>query len=130
MRLLRIGSAMVPLIGCAAAADVSTTSITSAEVGSTHVVAVDGAIGEISRAQCARAQACGAVEQRGIYRGADYCDADLRRATRDDLLGHHCKFVDGARLDACIEAIGRESCANMNVSEKAPDVCRASWLCP
>ncbi len=129
MRVLCIGSAVATFIGCAGA-DVSTTSITSAEVESAHVVAIDGAIDEITRAQCARAQACGAVDQRGIYRGADYCDADVRRATRDDLLGHHCKYVEGARLDACIEAIGRENCANMGVSEKAPDVCRSSRLCP
>ncbi|HSQ67291.1 MAG TPA: DUF6184 family natural product biosynthesis lipoprotein [Polyangiaceae bacterium] len=130
MRALRISCIIAPLVGCAASADVSTTSLTSAEVKSAHVVAIDGAISEITRAQCARAQACGAVDSRGIYRGADYCDADIRRATRDDLLGHHCKYVDGARLAACVDAIGRENCANMNETEKAPEVCRSGWLCP
>ncbi len=117
------------LCACAAENEASTTTLTSAELRPTHVVPTEPAIERITHAQCARAQACGAVEQRGIYRSADYCESDVSRATRDDMYGSDCVYVDAARLDACIEAIRTEPCSRMNESERSPGACRRSWLC-
>jgi len=116
---------------CACAEEpVSTTTTTAAELRATKVVATEAAIEDMTHEQCARAQACGAPEQRGIYLSADYCESNIRRATRDDFLtGPNCVYLDAARLAECLDAIRREPCDRMNENERAPGACRRSYLC-
>jgi hypothetical protein len=128
MKALRVVCGLAPLVGCVGAADVSTTTTTAAELGPARLVETQPAIHEITRAQCARAQACGAVASRGIYRGADYCDNDVTPTTRDEL--DDCEAVDASRLAACVEAIRNEDCATLGVAVRAPDACRRALLCP
>jgi hypothetical protein len=124
--LVFVSSAAVGL----ACTDVSTTRTTAADFGG-DAVPMEEAVSAITRAQCSRAEACGAVPQRGIYRSADYCDADLRRETHDDLFsGASCDYVDTARLAVCVEAIRQASCADLDVTrERAPSTCRREELC-
>jgi hypothetical protein len=113
------------LVGCASV-ETGRTTTTAAEVGAVDTLA---AATQIIHAHCARAQACGAYPSRGIYRDADYCETDLRRSTLDALDVDRCKSVDARRLDACIQALDRESCADMNYTELTPSACAREKLC-
>lgn len=115
---------MAALAACATAQTNESVETTAASF-----VPTAGAAGAVGRTQCARAQACGAVVTRGVYRGEDYCE-DLRRKIDDDLLGGGaCKWVDRRRLDVCLDSIRSESCATMNFTERLPPPCRRAWLC-
>ena len=115
----------VALAGCGAAPTNETVETTGASF-----VSSAGAADAVGRTECARTQACGAVASRGIYRGADYCETDLRTKIDDDLLGAGaCKWIDRGRLEACLDAIRSESCATMGIDERPPPPCRRAWLC-
>jgi hypothetical protein len=117
------------LVGCGASADVGTTETTAAELHPTKVVATEPAVADITRAECARAQACGAVVTRGIYRDADYCETSVDRAVRDELQDDRCTYIDRASFANCLDAIRRESCADLNFTEHVPTACRHAALC-
>ena len=117
------------LVGCGASADVSTTQTTAAELRPIKVVATEPTVADITRAECARAQACGAVVTRGIYRDADYCETTVDRAVRDELLTDRCTYVDRAGAAKCLDVIRHESCAEMNFTERVPAACRHDALC-
>ena len=123
-----LAASTVALLACVEA---STTTTTAADLGGAQLVPTEDAIGRITRAQCARVEACGAVPSRGVYRGFDYCDTDLRRETKDELLGGaRCDYVDTARLATCIDVIQRQSCAMFDETrERPPAVCRRARLC-
>ncbi len=130
--MLHVGSmtplrfAALVLVGCATEPEIGTTTTTAAPVGAMDPAAASSAI---AQAHCARAQACGAYTSRGIYRDADYCEADLLRSTLDELDRDYCRSVDFARLTTCIEAVRSESCADLNFTEKAPPECNRAVLC-
>jgi len=124
----RFASAVAWLVGCAGAADVSTTSTTSAVVTPGSVVGSEQAIEELVRAQCKRAQACGASTAPGVYYGADYCSTNIEPATRDDLTGA-CPVVDSSRLAVCLDSVARAPCAMLNETVRAPWPCRRGALC-
>lgn len=117
------------LVGCGSRADVGTTETTAAELRPIKVVATEPAVADITRAECARAQACGAVISRGIYRDADYCETNIDRAVRDELLGGKCAYIDRAGIAKCLDTINRESCADLNFTEHVPAACRRAALC-
>ena len=117
------------LVGCGASADVGTTETTSAAVRPIDVVATEPAVADITHAECARAQACGAVISRGIYRDADYCETNIDRAVRDELLTDRCAYIDRAGTAKCLDTIRRESCADLNFTERVPTACRRAALC-
>lgn len=117
------------LVGCGASADVGVTETTSAELRPIKVVATEPAVADITRAECARAQACGAVISRGIYRDADYCETNINRAVRDELLTDRCAYIDRAGIAKCLDTISRESCADLNFTEHVPTACRRAALC-
>jgi hypothetical protein len=117
------------LVGCSASADVGTTQTTSATLGPIKVVATQPAVADIVRAECARAQACGAIISRGIYRDADYCEANIDRAVRDELLTDRCTYIDRAGIAKCLDTISREACADLNFTEHVPKACTHAALC-
>jgi hypothetical protein len=119
----------VLLIGCSASADVGTTETTAAVLRPTKVVATEPAMADIIRAECARAQACGAVISRGIYRDADYCETNIDRAVRDELFTDRCAYIDRAGIAKCLDTIRNESCADLNFTERVPPPCRRAALC-
>ena len=114
---------------CATSADVATTETTSAVLRPTRVIATDPTVADITRAECARAQACGAVISRGIYRDADYCETTVNRAVRDELLTERCTNIDRAGAAKCLDTIRHESCAEMNFTEHVPTACTHDALC-
>jgi len=117
----------IALCACASeSSDVSMTTTTSAEVG--RRVPTTVAIERMTHAQCARAQACGAIEQRGIYWSADFCQ-ESARAIRDEMAPPTCTTIDSWRLDACFEAIRLQSCQRVAENERAPADCRKAALC-
>jgi hypothetical protein len=117
------------LIHCAASADVSTTETTSAVLRPIRVVATEGAINDITRAECARAEACGGAPSRGVYVDADYCETDVHRAVRDELVTGGCAYVDRGAVAACLDSIRHESCGDLNFTKRAPTACRHAALC-
>jgi hypothetical protein len=121
--------ALGALVGCGASADVGTTETTSASLSPLKVVATEPAVADITRAECARAQACGAVVTRGIYRDADYCESNVDRAVRDELLNDRCGYIDRAGITKCLDVIRHESCADLNFTEHVPPACRHAVLC-
>ena len=116
-------------VGCAASANVGTTETTAAELRPIKVVATEPAVADITRAECARAQACGAVVSRGIYRDADYCESNVDRAVREELLTDRCAYIDRAGIAKCLDTIRHESCADLNFTERVPPSCRRAALC-
>ena len=119
----------VALVGCSASTDVGSTETTSAELRPIKVVATDPTVAEITHAECARAQACGAVISRGIYRDADYCGTTVDRAVRDELLTDRCTNIDRAGAAKCLDTIRHESCADLNFTEHVPTACTHDALC-
>ena len=117
------------LVACGASADVGTTETTSAVLSPIKVVATEPAVADITRAECARAQACGAVISRGIYRDADYCETNIDRAVRDELPKDRCAYIDRAGIAKCLTAIRTESCADLNFTERVPTACSRAALC-
>ena len=115
--------------GCAAPAAVSTTETTSGTLRPIRVVATEPAIDDITRTECERAQACGAVVSLGIYRDSDYCSTEINRAVRDELLTPGCGYIDRAGIATCLDAIRHETCADLNFTERAPSACRHAALC-
>ena len=119
----------IALVGCTSRAEVGTTETTAAVLRPIKVVATEPAVADITRAECARAQACGAVISRGIYRDASYCETDIDRAVRDELLTDRCAYVEREGIAKCLTAIRTESCAELNFTEHVPPACRRAALC-
>jgi hypothetical protein len=117
------------LVGCGTSADVGTTQTTAAELRPIKVVATEPALADITRAECARAQACGAVISRGIYRDSDYCETNIDRAVHEELPVDQCAYIDRAGIAKCLDTISKESCAELNFTERVPTACRRAALC-
>ena len=126
--ILRIASSVgcLAVVACAAVGETETTAADARA----SLVPTEVAIGHIVHEQCARAEACGNVPSRGVYRDADYCETDLGRATRSELAtAPDCAWVDGLGLAACLDAVRAESCALVNAMEREPPACSRARLC-
>lgn len=124
MKIVRLACVLATVAGCGASVTTGTAELTGATFAP-----VGGAANTIRLAECARAQACGVVPSRGVYRDADFCETDLRRKIDDDLLSGNCRWVDAGRLDVCLDAVRAESCATMEIAERPPPPCRHASLC-
>ena len=112
---LVLAAPVILLVGCAEAPSAAV------EITGARLVPVGAALGDVTRAQCARAQACGAIASLGIYRDASYCD-ELSRHTLD-LVGRNCSYADGAAVDECVQALRAESCTDVAQTARPPSVC-------
>ena len=123
MNLVRAAPVIV-LVGCAEASAPSA----SVEITGARVVPVSAALADVTRAQCARAQACGAIASFGIYRDASYCDELSRRTL--ELVGRDCSYADAAVVDACVRAVRAESCTAIAQTARPPPICRRLCVSP
>jgi hypothetical protein len=109
MKSIIVTLGVVALVGCATRETLPLTSTTSAPIG----VSDEGAIKDITSARCSRADACGDIGKDRAWADMSTCNADVRRATRDYLLGQSCATgISAAPLSVCLDAVRTEACGN------------------
>jgi hypothetical protein len=93
-------------------------------------IANEVAIDRIARARCAREMTCDAVGPNKHFVSGDVCLQETRHDVTSNLKVSECPAgVDGAELDACVNAIRDEACDKSVDARSRVAACRSNKLC-
>ncbi len=102
----------------------------SAALTSTTWVANEVAVDRIARSRCAREMTCDAIGANKHFASNDACLVESRADAASNLKVSECPGgIDGAELDACLDAIRDESCEKSSEARAQLAACRSKKLC-
>lgn len=93
-------------------------------------VANEVAIDRISRSRCAREMTCDAARPNKQFMSGEACLQEIRQGIASGLKVSECPAgVDGAALDACVNAMGDDACDKSVDARGRVAACRPDKLC-